>query len=39
MTNAEPIAHVRKNDDGSWAEPQLLIEHFEEKRKIKFYAN
>jgi len=29
MNNKEPIAHVQKNDDGSWAEPQLLIDHLE----------
>lgn len=27
MQNPEPIAHVRKNEDGSWAEPQGLEEH------------
>ena len=23
----EPIAHVRKNDDGTWADPHLLVKH------------
>ncbi len=25
--SGEPIAHVKKNDDENWAEPQTLVEH------------
>ncbi|HNX73725.1 MAG TPA: CRISPR-associated helicase Cas3' [Spirochaetales bacterium] len=29
MNNGPLIAHVRKNEDGSWAPPQLLVDHLE----------
>lgn len=42
--NGEFIAHVRKNDDGTWASPHLLSEHLDETARIaekhaaKFYS-
>jgi CRISPR-associated endonuclease/helicase Cas3 len=32
--SCEMIAHVRKNEDGTWAEPQCLIEHLEGTAKL-----
>lgn len=28
------FAHIRKNDDGTWAEPQLLVEHLENTARL-----
>ncbi|HOE99514.1 MAG TPA: CRISPR-associated helicase Cas3' [Rectinema sp.] len=34
MNNPELIAHVRKNKDGTWANPQPLIDHLEGSAKL-----
>ncbi len=34
MNNLESIAHVRKNEDGTWANPQPLINHLEGSAKL-----
>ena len=34
MNNPELIAHVRKNEDGTWANPQPLINHLEGSAKL-----
>ncbi len=38
--NNEYIAHVRKNDDGTWEHPHLLLTHLIDTSKLsKFDAN
>jgi HD domain. len=34
MSSEKPIAHVKKNTDGSWAEPQCLEEHLAGTAKL-----